>query len=209
MSSPSRFTIKVLSDIHLELRRYIPLQVKQYLTKKSSYPTIVGLCGDIGDPHTPLYRNIISLASNNNDHVIIVAGNHEYYNSIKNKICPITMDEIKDKILDITKSFQNVTFLDNNKLYLYNHKLLGTTLWSKIHNIEHISKAITDYNMIYINNTNIIPKHTNEFHTIATTWIEKELIEQIRNPRIYTSQSTTNFTPYTSCTSKILQYQTQ
>ena len=78
--------IRLLPDLHLELM--LPSKCKNInledLFSDSSTEwkeEILVLAGDIGDPFSPFYSKFIKLCSSSFGNIVLVAGNHEYYNS--------------------------------------------------------------------------------------------------------------------------------
>jgi predicted phosphohydrolase len=159
-------TLQYISDIHLE-----------YLTGFPKIPVkgeSLALLGDIGNPFKDNYKEFLKYTSNNWDSVLLLTGNHEYWNLQKDKY---NMDDVDNKIRDIITRFPNVTFLNNNKYEFLNYTILGTTLWSSINKISskhspvnsrHTFKKMGDD--LYISPENTISCHNN-----AVKWLEKEI----------------------------------
>lgn len=110
--------IHLVSDLHLEMTKDYPT----YLLKVDC--NVLVLAGDIGAPFTTKYKNFISLCSNTFEHVILVAGNHEYYNKKQ------SMDVINQKIEQIASAHSNVYYLQQNVIILDGVRFVGCTLWS-------------------------------------------------------------------------------
>lgn len=163
-------SIKIISDTHLEYNSKKEILSNLSITKKDT----VILAGDIGKPATLDYFNLIKYISTNSKNVILIAGNHEYYNS--NKIWSI----IETTIEKVASNFDNVYFLQNKSVILDGVKYIGTTLWSDVSkNILLVSKLMNDYCRIKekINGIKkpITPAHTLHWHNLAVDYIEKEL----------------------------------
>ena len=58
----------------------------------------------------------------------VIAGNHEYYNKLKD------MNETRLFLIDYFTQFDNITFLDNSFEDYEGYCFIGTTLWSRITN---------------------------------------------------------------------------
>ena len=112
----TRFRLQYISDIHLEFRTQIPK-----IPAKTNYLTLLG---DIGHPNKPLYPEFLKYCSKNWDKVFLLSGNHEYLQK------KYSMQEIDDMIRNVVSRHNNITFLNNQKLFIDNHLILGTTLWS-------------------------------------------------------------------------------
>lgn len=118
-------SIRVVSDIHLEIDR--PLNWEEIICP-IDHPTnkkILILAGDIGYPGTEIYKKFLKYVSEKFDHVLLIAGNHEYYHKGH-------MDKIERKIHTICKAC-GITCLQNRSVVINNVKFIGATGWSKLH----------------------------------------------------------------------------
>lgn len=66
--------LQILSDLHLEFSPNF------YLPKTGN---VIALLGDIGYPKSLIYREFITKLSKDYEHVLLITGNHEYYNKRK------------------------------------------------------------------------------------------------------------------------------
>ena len=170
-------SLQILSDVHLELRNK-PIEVNRF----SPY---LALLGDIGHPFSFLYREFVARMSQQFEHVILVAGNHEYYNTGKEQH---THQEIEAQIRYIAQSLKNVTFLQNESIMLDGVRLLGTTLWTHIpaEKFDYVQYAMSDYNRCFLtsNGGRFTPAATSTWHDIATTYIDTQLRQYPNMPTI-------------------------
>lgn len=143
--------IQILSDIHLEFVKE-PQKLIDELFINSDKETILALLGDIGrlDTENDLaeYTNLIRTASEKYRMVLVISGNHEYYNSKE-----YDMIEINFTIDSICNKFNNVYFLNNRSIEIDNYNILGCTLWSELDkkNKFIIETSINDFKYIYLN----------------------------------------------------------
>ena len=168
--------LQFVSDLHLEF----------YSTKKNkdNYPKIepvvlgksyLALIGDIGYPHMSNMTDFLTYHSGKFEHIIWVAGNHEYYSSKKKQY---SMDEIEDKIVKICSQFKNVTFLQQSTLQIGETLFVGCTLWTDVSSCGDLSFCMSDYSDIYVpsgrtryailtkfNGTRIVKKKFNKYKT--------------------------------------------
>jgi predicted phosphodiesterase len=129
---------------------------------------VLCLAGDIGYPHSGIYREFLKKMNTDFKKVFIITGNHEYYSS--DKYGSHSIDETNKMIesLIIIHKLTNITFL-NNSYELYNDVLFaGTTLWSKIPSVnmndiclmndfKQIQGLTYDtYNLLYYNSCSFI-----------------------------------------------------
>jgi len=84
----------------------------------------LALVGDIGIPTYPLYKNFIKDVSKKFELVLIIAGNHEYYNG--------QIEEIDQHINQIAGEFSNVRYLQRTRFVYQDLVFLGATLWTEI-----------------------------------------------------------------------------
>ena len=70
--------IRVVSDVHLE-HYNTPPNFRDIITPGIN--DILCLLGDIGNPYQELYESFITWCKQNFSIVLVIAGNHEYYNS--------------------------------------------------------------------------------------------------------------------------------
>lgn len=109
----------LISDIHLEFDPTFRL---------NRIGEILIIAGDLGKVVHKSYLKFLTDASERYDHIILVAGNHEYYNtSIENG--ERLLREIKDKL-------PNVHYLQCESIIINKVEFLGCTLWSDISNID-------------------------------------------------------------------------
>lgn len=139
--------LDIISDIHLERFNNDSLpDLKQILSCKSQYLAVVGdICKLYQWPKVVWF---FDFCSKHYKRVFYVLGNHEFY--INNRYAEFninTIEDLKYKVILITKLYPNVHILDNSAVVIDNNIFFGTTLWSKIYNQPN-DKLIT-YKMRY------------------------------------------------------------
>ena len=171
MLEKPEFSLQIVSDLHLEYRKTLP-----EIIPSAPY---LALCGDIGHPKKPLYRQLLNEYSPKFKHIFLIAGNHEYYNK------KLSYDRINTIMSRIALSYPNVSFLNNMSLDIDNYRILGTTLWTKIPEelSEYVTKQMNDYRSImYYDKINHLHKpitvaHTNKWNNENVNWLKHELIQ--------------------------------
>ena len=116
--------ISYISDIHLEFFKGDVPNIRN--TDKSD---VLVLAGDIGYPRMPSYEQFLKICSEewSKGLVLVVAGNHEYYSSNRNRAY---IDEIDDMIEDKCNEVgDNVIFLQNSHIDYMGMRFVGSTLW--------------------------------------------------------------------------------
>jgi predicted phosphodiesterase len=110
--------VQYASDLHLEFLGDKP--VFQSLLKPVA-PVLV-LAGDVGRPDKRSYRDLLFHCSRNWDDVIVVAGNHEYYDGVAEK----RLEQCRMAAAE----FNNVHFLERERVVRHGVTFLGCTLWT-------------------------------------------------------------------------------
>lgn len=123
--------IRIMSDLHYE---YSPFELDYY------GEDILILAGDITPAKNQMVTIIESyLKKNKNTFLLLVLGNHDYYNSSIEE----TDEFYKSLVLD------RFYFLQNNSVVLHGLCFYGTTLWSDIYPIKtQVVEKIGDYRSI-------------------------------------------------------------
>lgn len=155
--------IKVVSDIHLEINGHI----EPFLPKCDIETECEVLCllGDIGLISTDIYSKFIEEQSKRYKHVIIIAGNHEYYN--------VSIELGNEILTKKVRKYNNVYFLNNDYVIINKVKFIGTTLWSKIP-YEYYNE-IMDYISDYRHIRKFKISDTNRLHELSVNYITNEL----------------------------------
>ncbi len=141
----TKFVLQCVSDIHLELRKIKTIPTICPIKEGKTY---LALCGDIGNPFLPTYKAFLDIHTKLFAHILIVSGNHEYYTSNKKQR---TMREAEEEIRKIVEEYDNVTYLNMDRIIIGRTKFIGCTFWSDVSEIEFIAESImNDYKNIYL-----------------------------------------------------------
>lgn len=151
--------IQYASDLHLDhFPDITPADFTDFLLP--SAPTLI-LAGDVASAWSPIYCAFLVWCSNVWDHVILIAGNHEYH-------CepgfPHTRTETDQYIQQLCSARRNLHFLQNGasfKLPGTKYIVLGTTLYSDINPAIHndiLNKS--DFRNSYVLDQSIQPIST-------------------------------------------------
>lgn len=125
--------IQILSDLHLDFNEVKELKVDG---------DILILAGDVGDPYQDSYWNFIYDCSAKWKHIVLVAGNHEYYGSH-------SMEEVDAHIHNKCKQMINVYFLQKERIVVEGTSIAGCTMWSDISSLPYSRlKYINDFKQI-------------------------------------------------------------
>lgn len=155
--------IKVLSDLHLEFKKEYKMEGNKNI--------ILVLAGDIGYPKSNEYISFINESSIKFHSVILITGNHEYYNS--------EISEINDYIKTFTKKLDNVYFLNNETIEIGEYIFWGGTFWSFIppELFYFIKQKISDFRYI----SNLSNEYYNQLHKESVQSVLKFIKDQ--NPK--------------------------
>lgn len=126
-------TIQYASDLHLESIQH-DTRIEDILTVDGHIDILV-LAGDIcscGDElEFELFKLFIEYYHVHYTLVVHVAGNHEYYSSVREP-----MDVIRRKLHQLEEVYPNYKFLDNSSILFtkdeHTLRIVGSTLWSNI-----------------------------------------------------------------------------
>lgn len=144
---------RIISDIHLEFTKNGAKWIHKLIPSTKSDDILI-LAGDIGNPCSKLYKLFISTIAPYYRNVIIIAGNHEFYqhalNPLNNQIkrYGITMMEVDETLRRLANLYPNVHFLQKDELIIDKVRFLGCTLWT--HPLS--DRLINDY--VYIRDFN-------------------------------------------------------
>jgi len=162
-------TFQIISDTHLECC-VRPLKDMLEVTAD-----IVCLLGDIGSPFEKSYVDFLKECSEAYKHVLVITGNHEYYN---NKC--IDMKCINGGIQQICSQFKNVHFLNNSVFDIGDVRFIGSTLWTHMPEAEKykVASLYSDYQYIYCEERiHLHPDYTTKMHKDAIAFIDTAVNE--------------------------------
>jgi len=190
-----KLAIRVVSDTHHEFRDDLIL-VKPFAEDvKKTHTTICIMSGDIGhpfqqitkstskEPAINLYRLFLRFAKKNFDYVLVVSGNHEYYNKstkprtiedfIESKISKksglktknYTIEDVDKEIGKICKE-ENCIYLNRKAVKIGNIFFIGCTLWANIPNYVRPSmwRGLNDLKYIYNSSGPLTINDYNKLH---------------------------------------------
>lgn len=181
--------IQYASDLHLEFYQKTPFQ--PMLTPAA--PTLV-LAGDIGRPDKRSYKDFLQYCSRNWTDVVVVAGNHEFYNSRNYKqwryMPPTDIHDVGTRLAacnTIAAGFPNVHFLDRRRVDIGGMAFLGATLWTDVTGHELAAMSMNDYSMITPGGTAMLsPTDVTGWHRRDRAWLDSELraCEETQTPAV-------------------------
>lgn len=167
--------IRLISDLHHE---FLDQPVSVFpLVVPNDVVTICVLAGDIGYPSDPKLKQFLINTTENFDHTIMVAGNHEYYSKeVK------SMDEIKQSLHRLCLETGTI-FLDQGEYHVQLHdksyvRFIGCTLWSKIKSDCQclVERVMNDFKYIHTNNDEELSVNVyNQLHLKDKNWLTRTI----------------------------------
>nr|QBK93628.1 MAG: calcineurin-like phosphoesterase [Pithovirus LCPAC404] len=159
--------IKLVSDIHLEVNNIADNYVES-LPKKEGTITVCVLAGDIGNPTLITYRQFLVDARNKYDHVILVAGNHEYYN--------YDITEMNTYLHDLCIEVGCI-FLQRESIVIDGLEFAGATLWVKISDFEQTMAhgVLKELDITTVSQRELTVAGYNELHDDDRKYLEERL----------------------------------
>lgn len=128
--------IQYLSDIHLEFYKESIPKVDRLLKQIIPMAPLCILAGDIGYPFEETYAHFLRGISAKFEHVVLIHGNHEYYQLSGNK--GKTMEEMVQQTEKLCAGLPNVHFLNDG---WWDHKgvrFIGSVLWSQLKDPQYL-----------------------------------------------------------------------
>lgn len=172
--------INVCSDLHLEFE---PLELRN-----ASNADVLVLGGDIliaadfayynSKKHPEYarrakeYHTFLYTVSNEYDHVIMIAGNHEYYYS--------SIESGSHALRTAVSQYPNISFLENETVIVDDVAFIGATLWTDLNKncpiTEYTVKSMmSDYKLISYNNRQLLPTDTYNMFQESLAYIKSEV----------------------------------
>ena len=122
-------TFQIASDLHIEYKNNECVNPLDYITPSAD---VLILAGDIGSLYKyPQLFNFIDGLVEHFKHILYIPGNHEYYKQPE-IICGKSINELRNLLLKISQSWENVTVLDRNSVKIGDTCIVGATLWSEL-----------------------------------------------------------------------------
>lgn len=117
----------LLSDLHSDVRDGRPVKIIET-------GDVLILAGDIGDPFSKTYKIQFQQALNKFKVVIVIAGNHEYWNVgyPPSRTLDQTIDQIRKVCSELSTDTTKFVFLEKESLEIENVVFFGCTLWTNV-----------------------------------------------------------------------------
>ena len=170
----SDLNVQLISDLHFEFElNYL------WLAQNTIRPVapILVIAGDMSSGSTPAHvvMTFLKYCSENWEHVIVLLGNHEFYQSAE------PLDSVFPSFE--RKFFHNVTVVNNRTLTIEGVPFICSTLWTRIQPQNEVAclQGIRDFMLIEASaNRRLTPFAVNEFHTTSMIFIEREVAKYDR-----------------------------
>lgn len=194
-STRDEFHLYLISDVHLEFGSSKVDSIIQQWSFQPGVKRILVIAGDLGYPMEPAYRDFLVLMRSKFDHVLVVAGNHEYYKQRTSEAIQKGYPAIKWSYTQIQDQIRQVCqeadchFLQRGVVIIDGIRFLGTTLWTDIPPVYQTSTQfrMNDYrHMAGPKLTPITPAITTQWHREEKQWLQEEIASDSRPAIIIT-----------------------
>ena len=185
--------VQYASDLHLD--HLAPnIEFKSLVTPAA--PILI-LAGDIASVWTNVYGKFLHWCSVNWQHVILIAGNHEYF---CHRDHPRSRQETEQYIKNLCRFHHNVHFLQAGQTYVIPNKnlvFIGATLYSNISKDIHDEVLVKgDFTKTFIERDNILCRTHPSDHVNAHKRHKQALADAIRAvPRNFKAVVVTHYLP--------------
>ena len=173
-----KLTLKIVSDVHLELYNKLSKSPLRWILQESPGTDVLALLGDIGYPGSSLYMDFVRelAASGKFKHILIITGNHEYYKTSKRNW---TKEQVDKFLAEFCSEIPNVHFLNDSSIEIGGCTFVGSTLWTNIPTakLTYASYYMNDYNSIITESGSLKPSDTVSWHLEAVNFIKKIVSE--------------------------------
>mgnify|MGYP003648814317 CR=1 FL=1 len=156
--------LRLLSDTHLETGKLVHVPVME---KDSE--TVLILAGDIG--YVKHIKSLVTELAPNFLAIVLVAGNHEYYEPSRDK------EDIDSDLEHFFESIDNIYYLNNTSVVIEGVVFLGSTLWSNIDRVlsmQGLKHKLNDFRLIQTYDEEI-ENITRLTPAIATKWNQESI----------------------------------
>lgn len=158
-------TFQYASDLHLEFP-----QNREWLGERplEACADVLVLAGDVLPfAALPKHRALLRRLTKPFREVVWIPGNHEYYGGLLDDVQPALEGELRP----------NLRLVNNQVLHYPGVRLLGTTLWTAIGQMNEGSmrRQVGDYSAIRHGRGPLLPAHTTARHAQCLAWLKAEL----------------------------------
>lgn len=169
-------TFQILSDTHLECS---VKSLVDMLGDGVGAARVLCLLGDIGSPFQASYVNFLKECAQAYEQVLVLSGNHEYYNTYA-----MCIADIDKGIVELCERCgANVHFLNNQMHVIDDVAFIGSTLWTQLPE-EHkhaVAAMYNDYNFIYCEpNVKLHPDYTNKMFQRNLKFLESAINDGVK-----------------------------
>jgi ammonia channel protein AmtB len=186
-SLPASCTFQIASDMHIEFWQNEMYYPKSYLMRNSIQRIAPVLCllGDIGCPAMSNsayndYVEYLNILADKFEVVLVLSGNHEYYNDEKNnQVMPVHM--VQKMISDICDSHPRLYYMDQKVAIIDGLRFVCAPLWADINEraAPFVQNTLNDYKLIHVS-----PSPSSKMEEVVTrkllvsdtkSWFESDL----------------------------------
>lgn len=167
--------LKLVSDLHLEFSDIVVNNDHGCDVLLMAGDIMVARHLDSGSELGDRFRNFLERVNNDFDHVLYIAGNHEFYRGVY----PGSLDAIREAV----EPYPRITFLDRSDVTLGDVTFLGTTLWTDMNRgdwttMEAVRSQINDFRLIRLDQQDyrlLRPEDTAIEHRLCLDYISSRV----------------------------------
>ena len=157
---------------------------------------VLALLGDVGLAFTAELRSFLHQQAEQFEHVLYLAGNHEFYNN-RNGSYHTVLEQLA-WLRQVCDEKPNLHFLEKTVVQIGAVRILGTTLWSHVPDSmsQKAEQYLNDYHLSYVEETppstsmrKMLTRDTNQWHQESVSWLEHE-IAQAQQPVVVLTHHT-------------------
>lgn len=174
-------SIQYISDTHVEF--YGSRSKYGFVEPRGD---ILVMAGDIccaTEVEFEYYKKFVNEYVTKFKHIILIAGNHEYYSDKPS--AANTIQAVDKRLADFAASYKNVHYLNNKAIKLRHqdtdYVIIGSTLWTHIPKQYHseMTRAMNDYSHICVQDKDkvraLTPLDVNAMHERSVNFIKRAL----------------------------------
>jgi predicted phosphodiesterase len=164
-------SLTIWSDLHLEyIKNYHQFWkiIKQTKPSAPQNKTALALLGDLGNPFSSNYHQLMDYVADQFNQIFLIAGNHEFMFDRYHRVLE-QMEQISDQ-------YNNVHFLNNSCWSDDQVNIIGSTLWSHISKkqMQGVARSL-DYRKIHYGRQTFNRYHRNKLYFRSVDYLLSEL----------------------------------
>jgi predicted phosphohydrolase len=186
-------TIQFASDTHVEF--YGARSKYGFIEPRGDILVLAGdICCAASLDDFNVYKKFVLEHLGKFKHIIMVAGNHEYYYTANRPTLENTIQAVNKRLTEFAAAYPTLHFLNNRAVQLKHNNtpyiFIGSTMWTNIPAEHHtsINKLMNDYANIYVEDAKKVRKLTPmdvcNMHNRSVAYIKRVLAKTPANSKV-------------------------